>query len=182
MKKVIATLAMVLLSQTALAEIGTYSGNLHLVAIDESGAFSAITGDLAQVMFDNLKTVGTPGKDIKANKNFLCGIASVGMSCVTGLKDITAMENAEIEVTSLFDTEDAVGLVLFGGADAVKVYDGMAKVEELDKGLKIGNEFLCVKSENADESACMMVVDVNGKHAPTLAQAQKAGLKLPILK
>ncbi|WP_413584785.1 hypothetical protein [Bdellovibrio sp. HCB274] len=181
MKKLVLTIAAVLMSQAASAELLEPNGTLHVIAASEQGAFTAITGDLAQVMFDTLKPNNDSG--LKKNDNFFCGIASVGMSCISGVKDITSMEQVEIPVISLFDTEDATGLLAFAGANAVKVYDGMAKVEEFEEGVKIGTQFLCVKSEKVEESACMMAIDVNGKvKPPTLAQAKKSGLMLPVLK
>ncbi|WP_413582108.1 hypothetical protein [Bdellovibrio sp. HCB288] len=181
MKKLIVTIAAVLMSQAASAELLEPTGTLHIIVANEQGAFTAITGDLAQVMFDTLKPSNDSG--LKKNDNYFCGVASVGMSCIAGVKDITAMEKAEIPVISLFDTEDATGLIAFAGPYAVKVYDGMAKVEEFEEGLKIGTQFLCVKNEKVEESACMMAIDVNGTvKPPTLVQTQKFGLKLQVLK
>ncbi|WP_413575186.1 hypothetical protein ACLVWU_12920 [Bdellovibrio sp. HCB290] len=187
MKKIIATIAMVLVSQAALAEVDFYGGTLHIVVASEEGAFAAITGDLAHVMHKNLKAKVEVG-DAKGNDHFLCGTASVGMSCVTGFKDITSMEKTDIPVVAIFDDEEAAGLVMFDGEAAVKVWNGMAKIEEMDSeelgsGVKIGNEFLCFKAEKVEESACGLLIDVNGKvSAPSINQMKANSLKLQTLK
>ncbi|WP_413557870.1 hypothetical protein [Bdellovibrio sp. HCB209] len=182
MKKIIATIAMVLVSQAALAEVEFYDGTLNIVFANEEGAFTAITGDLSQVVYDNLKGKFSIG-DAKGNEKFFCGTAAVGMSCITGLTDITSMKHTEIPVVAIFDDADATGLVMFSGQDAEAAWAGMEKIEEvnhefLGSGVKLGKELLCIKAEKVSESACGLMIDVNGKvSAPTTLQMTNALLK-----
>ncbi|QDK44151.1 hypothetical protein DOM22_02775 [Bdellovibrio sp. ZAP7] len=175
MKKIILSVALVFASQVSLASVQTPSGTVTIFYADKSGAFASITGDLAQSLYDNGRSLeGNP--HIKAIDRFVCGNSSVGMKCITVLTEITSMEDSEIAVTSQFDTDKATFVIWIVGADAMKIYNGMEDAFELVPGLKLSTEFVCAKGDKIEKSACYLSFYVNGKKVPALPQMKKVGL------
>lgn len=181
MKKMILSIALVLASQASYANVLTPPGTLHIFDADKSGAFAYITGDLAQALYDNGTSIeGTP--HVKAIERFVCGTSSVGMVCLTVFKDLTAMEDSEFPVTSEIDIANASVNIWISGASALKLYNALEDALELAPGLRVTTDVICAKGDTLEKSVCNRSFYINGKHASTLSQFNKAGRNFPIIK